>query len=120
MLTSRVLQPGLRAMGVWTQFQSVRLAIKKVNELFSMPLESNGNYKCEKAVGGRIDIQDVSFKYPGQEESVLRNASLVIEPGETIGLTGNNGAGKSTLISLLSGFLQPDSGSISIDGHPPG
>ncbi|MCB1694899.1 MAG: ATP-binding cassette domain-containing protein [Pseudomonadales bacterium] len=118
MLTSRVLQPGLRAMGVWTQFQSVRLAIKKVNELFSIPLESDGQYKCEKAVGGKIELKHVSFSYQGTEEPLLKDLSLVIEPGEMIGLTGNNGAGKSTLISLLSGFLQPETGSISIDQHP--
>ena len=118
MLTSRVLQPGLRAMGVWTQFQSVRLAIKKVNELFSIPLESDGHYKCQKAIGGKIELKHVSFSYQGTEERLLKDLSLVIEPGEMIGLTGNNGAGKSTLISLLSGFLQPETGSISIDQHP--
>ena len=118
MLTSRVLQPGLRAMGVWTQFQSVRLAIKKVNELFSIPLESDGHYKCQKAIGGKIELKHVSFSYQGTEEPLLKDLSLVIEPGEMIGLTGNNGAGKSTLISLLSGFLQPETGSISIDQHP--
>lgn len=118
MLTSRVLQPGLRAMGVWTQFQSVRLAIKKVNELFSIPLETSGDYKCTTAVGGKIELDDVSFMYPSQDEQLLKKVSLSIEPGETIGLTGGNGAGKSTLISLLSGFLTPNSGSISIDGNP--
>lgn len=118
MLTSRVLQPGLRAMGVWTQFQSVRLAIKKVNELFSIPLESDGHYKCQKAIGGKIELKHVSFSYQGTEERLLKDLSLVIEPGEMIGLTGNNGAGKSTLISLLSGFLQPETGTISIDQHP--
>jgi len=43
---------------------------------------------------------------------------LLINPGETIGITGSNGVGKSTFLSLLSGFLQPTSGSISIDGTP--
>jgi ATP-binding cassette subfamily C protein LapB len=118
MLTSRVLQPGLRAMGVWMQFQSMQLAVRKVNELFSIPLENSGEFQCENAVGGRIELQDVTFKYEGQDEPLLNNLSLAIEPGETIGVTGNNGSGKSTLISLLSDFLQPDSGTISIDGTP--
>lgn len=118
MLTSRVLQPGLRAMGVWTQFQSVRLAIEKVNELFTIPLENSGEYVCKTAVGGKIELNDVSFTYPSADQQLLKNVSLSIEPGETIGLTGVNGSGKSTLISLMSGFLSPDSGSISIDGNP--
>ncbi len=116
MLTSRALQPGLRAMGVWTQFQSVRLAIEKVNELFSIPVENSGEYNCAKAIGGRIEVKDVEFRYAGQDVPLLHNLSLHIDPGEMVGITGNNGAGKSTLISMLSGFLQPDSGSISIGG----
>lgn len=118
MLTSRALQPGLRAMGVWTQFQGVRLAIEKVNELFSLQSETSGTYRCETAVRGQIELSNLSFQYPGQSEPVLKELSLLINPGETIGITGNNGAGKSTLVSLLSGFLQPSSGSISIDGTP--
>jgi ATP-binding cassette subfamily C protein LapB len=116
MLTSRVLQPGLRAMGVWTQFQSVRLAIQKVNQLFSSPREKFGDFRCQKAVGGKIELQQVHFSYPGQDAPLLEQISLSVEPGETIGITGNNGSGKSTLLSLLSGFLQADSGSIRIDG----
>jgi ATP-binding cassette subfamily C protein LapB len=118
MLTSRALQPGLRAMGVWSQFQSVRLAIKKVNELFSLPSEISGDFTCDKAVGGQIEIKNMSFQYPGQDTALLNEVSLLLNPGETIGITGSNGVGKSTLLSLLSGFLQPDSGSISIDGTP--
>ena len=116
MLTTRVLQPGLRAMGVWTQFQSVRLAIQKVNELFSMPREASGSYNTGGAVLGQIEVKDVSFHYPSQEESLLHGLSLSVQPGETIGITGNNGSGKSTLLSLLSGFLRPQAGTITIDG----
>ena len=43
MLANRILQPGLKAMGLWTQFQSVRLAHEKVSDLFSIPTESSGN-----------------------------------------------------------------------------
>lgn len=116
MLTSRALQPGLRAMGVWTQFQSVRLAIAKVNELFSMPQETSGDFSCAQAVRGRIEMKDVVFGYDDNEEPLLRKLCLSVEPGETIGITGDNGAGKSTLLALLSGFLHPQAGSITIDG----
>lgn len=118
MLTSRSLQPGLRAMGVWTQFQSVRLAIKKVNELFSLPSEVSGSVTRKEAVGGQVEIKNMSFAYEGAKKPLLDDISLLINPGETIGITGNNGVGKSTLLSLMSGFLQPQSGTITIDGTP--
>jgi ABC-2 type transport system ATP-binding protein len=47
----------------------------------------------------------------------LAGVSLAIEPGETVGIIGPNGAGKTTLLGCLLGFLRPDSGRISIDGH---
>ena len=46
----------------------------------------------------------------------LKDVSLVLQPGEVLGLVGDNGAGKSTLIKCLSGVLTPDTGTILIDG----
>lgn len=116
MLTSRVLQPGLRAMTVWTQFQAVRLAIRKVNELFAIPTETSGSFTCPRSVGGRVVLDQVDFKYPKQDELLLKKLSLTIEPGEVIGICGDNGSGKSTLVSLLSGFIPTCAGHITIDG----
>ncbi len=117
MLTSRALQPGLKAMNIWIQFQSVRLALDKVNELFSLQREATGDITSENKFNGLIEIDKLSFKFPGQEKNVLDNLSLTIKPGESIGISGNNGAGKSTFINLLSGFLEADSGQIKLDGY---
>ena len=115
MLSSRVLQPGLKAMGFWTQFQSLQLALDKVNQLYSLPAESGGEHKNKQGLSGQIELRNVSFRYPHQEENLLSNVSLQIKAGEAIGITGNNGVGKSTLISLLSGFTQPSEGQILLD-----
>ena len=117
MLTSRVLQPGLRAMAVWVQFQSVRLALQKVNELFSLHREESGDISKDEQLNGRIELTDVCFKYPGDETNLINQLSLSIKPGEAIGITGRNGVGKSTLINLMSGFLQPNEGAVEIDGE---
>lgn len=50
----------------------------------------------------------------------LREVSLNVGPGETVALLGHNGAGKTTLFRIILGFLQPDSGSITVDGQAPG
>ena len=118
MLTSRVLQPGLKAMHIWIQFQSVRLALDKVNELFALQKEASGNLSKGQKLLGNIELKQVSFKYPGQEKNLLNDLSLTIKAGESIGISGKNGVGKSTLINLLSGFLEPDSGTIKLDGYP--
>lgn len=117
MLTSRVLQPGLRAMAVWVQFQSVRLALQKVNELFALHREESGELSKNEQLEGNIELTDVCFKYPGKKTNLIDQLSLSIKPGEAVGITGRNGVGKSTLIDLMSGFLQPSEGLVEMDGE---
>ena len=115
MLSSRVLQPGLSAMNVWTQFQSVRLAKDKVNELLSMPEEKSGSIQSAAGITGSLELQAVCFRYPGQEKDQLHKLALKINAGDSVSITGSNSAGKSTLIGLLSGFLHPDKGRVLLD-----
>ncbi|MDQ0209296.1 energy-coupling factor transporter ATPase [Alkalicoccobacillus murimartini] len=63
-----------------------------------------------------IDIQDVSFQYPHSSKSVLTDVSIRIKRGEWVAIAGRNGSGKSTLGRLVTGQLQPTSGSILLAG----
>jgi ATP-binding cassette, subfamily B, bacterial len=63
-----------------------------------------------------IVFDRVSFSYPGDGRTVLRDVSLTIRPGQTIAVVGKNGAGKTTLIKLLCRLYDPTAGTISIDG----
>jgi ATP-binding cassette, subfamily B, bacterial len=65
----------------------------------------------------KIRIQNLSFKYPGNEKKTIDNVSFEIKKGEIIALVGPNGAGKSTLARLLCRLYDPDSGTISYDGN---
>lgn len=66
---------------------------------------------------GRVEFDHISFAYPGHEdEPVLRELSLTIEPGESVALVGATGSGKTTLASLLPRFYDVDAGSIRLDG----
>ncbi len=62
-----------------------------------------------------IVISSVSKRY-GSKEAV-HDISLRVQPGEVLGLLGPNGAGKTTLLNMLTGFMAPTQGSISLDGH---
>lgn len=73
-------------------------------------------------VRGAMEIRDVSFRYPadgtGREAPiVLEDASLHIEPGQTVALCGPSGSGKSTVLNLLLRFYDPTTGQILLDGH---
>ena len=65
---------------------------------------------------GTIKLENVSFKYDGSENFVLKNISMEIGKNEKIALVGHNGAGKSTLIKLLLRLYDPTEGKISLDG----
>lgn len=63
-----------------------------------------------------IVFENVSFKYPGQENYSLRNINLHINAGEKIAVVGENGAGKTTFIKLICRLYKPTKGTIKIDG----
>lgn len=63
-----------------------------------------------------IRFRQVSFRYPGSKNFVLRNFNLMIPTGKVAVIVGDNGAGKSTLIKLLCRFYDPEEGSIELDG----
>lgn len=65
---------------------------------------------------GRIELQDVTFRYPGAQEAVLTGLSCVFEPGMTTAIVGSTGSGKSTLVNLLPRLLDVTSGRVLIDG----
>jgi ABC-2 type transport system ATP-binding protein len=61
-----------------------------------------------------IEVADLTKSYGPIE--ALRGISFHVAPGEVVGLLGPNGAGKSTTIKILTGYLQPDSGQVKVDG----
>jgi len=65
---------------------------------------------------GRIELRDLSFRYPGAGAWALRELDLTLEPGEKLGLVGENGAGKSTLVKLLLRLYDPTEGAILYGG----
>ena len=69
-----------------------------------------------KVTAGEVQIESLNFNYGGKR-TVIENMSLIIKPGEKIGLVGRSGAGKSTIVNLLLRFYDVESGRILIDGQ---
>lgn len=65
-----------------------------------------------------IEINHISFGYPGSKHHVFDDLSFSLESNRIYGLLGKNGMGKSTLLYLISGLLRPKSGNVLIDGIP--
>lgn len=77
--------------------------------------EDSGSYQAERCLGA-LEFKNLSFKYPGTNEFVLRDINFKVEPGQTIALVGASGGGKSTLANLVSRFYPHNSGEILLDG----
>jgi len=66
---------------------------------------------------GRIDFENVTFRYANTVTDAISNLTLRIQPGKTHALVGASGAGKSTILSLILRLYDPTSGTVKIDGH---
>jgi subfamily B ATP-binding cassette protein MsbA len=66
---------------------------------------------------GRIDFENVTFRYANTRTDAISNLTLHIEPGKTHALVGASGAGKSTILSLILRLYDPTSGAVKIDGR---
>ncbi|HSS16268.1 MAG TPA: ABC transporter ATP-binding protein [Candidatus Dormibacteraeota bacterium] len=66
---------------------------------------------------GRIDFEDMTFRYANTVTDAISNLTLHIEPGKTYALVGASGAGKSTILSLILRLYDPTSGAVKIDGR---
>jgi len=64
----------------------------------------------------RLEAHDLSFRWPGQERPVLHGLTADAAPGEQLGIVGPNGCGKSTFLALVVGALEPDRGTVKLDG----
>lgn len=76
-------------------------------------IQAKGNFSSDFK---EIEFRNVSFKYPGCDQYVLKDISLKFKRGETYFIVGFNGSGKTTLIKLLLRLYQPTQGEILIDG----
>jgi ATP-binding cassette subfamily B protein len=93
-------------------------SVRSIGELLQAPdLEINEGKTSVDRVGGRVDFQAMSYRYPGAAEDSVRGIGLSVRPGETVALVGASGAGKSTILNLLIGFIRPTEGRILLDGR---
>jgi len=90
-------------------------ANRVLEALDAQPIVEDVADKSLEISKGRIDVQDVSFAYPGGE-TIFKNVNLSIEGGSTVALVGPSGSGKSTFATMLMRFYDPQKGSICFDG----
>ena len=99
-------------------FQRGAASMRRINELMSVvpSIAEDPSPLPIGSVRGRVELRDVSFRYPDTERWVLKDISLIIEPGQTAAIVGQTGSGKSTIVRLLSRLYDATEGAVFFDG----
>lgn len=113
----RLYSPLRRLVNSSTELTQASASLDRVIELMNEPYDivDSSQAKIVQKIKGKIDFQDVSFRYDNSSDWVLKNIQLTIQPGETIAFVGMSGGGKSSLISLLPRFYDIQQGNILLD-----
>ncbi len=115
MITNRVLSPVDQLIGGWDSIVRARSAYESVTAIIdSSQIEEHRLQLPDPK--GHLAVEQVCFQPQPKRTPILRDVSFEIKPGELVVVTGPSGAGKSTLARILSGALQPTSGTVRLSG----
>jgi subfamily B ATP-binding cassette protein HlyB/CyaB len=117
MIAAQAVQPILRLSQIWQDFQQVQISIERLGDILNATPEfTPATRLLPPTPRGAIEFRHVSFRYrPGAPEA-LKDISLSIRAGETIGAVGPSGSGKSTLTKLIQRLYLPSEGQVLLDG----
>ena len=115
MLAGRVTGPLVKLVGLIHEYQQVALSVKMLGAVMNTPAEPNMG-RVRAPLRGGITFENVSFRYRPDLPLVVRDFSLEIPAGGSLGIVGRSGSGKTTLTKLLQGLYPPFSGLVKIDG----
>lgn len=106
-------------LNIYPEFTKGAESLKSVSEIMiSDRIEDNRGKIAIRYLHGSVQFKNVSYKYPGSSECVIKNFNLDVNPGECIAFVGSSGSGKTTVMNMIIGFLRATSGVVAIDGKP--
>ena len=98
-------------------YQKLSVSISRVNDILENRLYEDEKFgdKTLNNIKGTIEFKNVYFSYP-DEDNILKDFNLKLEPHQKIAIVGSSGQGKSTLFNLITRIFDPNKGEIDIDG----
>ncbi|MBU7594791.1 ABC transporter ATP-binding protein [Metabacillus halosaccharovorans] len=120
-----IVNYGLRVTSALSMFSFIimflsrsRASASRILEVLDVKEDVKHEGEVSGISDGKVIFDDVSFSYPGTEETVLKEISFTANAGETIAVMGGTGSGKSTLFQLIPRLYEVNSGTIYIDDRP--
>jgi ATP-binding cassette, subfamily C, bacterial LapB len=116
LLAGRVLQPLGNIAMTLSRAQQAFSAMRGISELMALPREGQDLARSARAADARLEFRNVSFQYDGQGRRALDDVSVIIQPGERVGIIGKIGSGKTTLGKIAANFFEPSQGAVLVGG----
>ena len=116
MLASHVSSPIIRMAQMWSDFQQVGISMDRLGDILNTKTEITDSKTILPALKGKIEFDQIRFRYRPEVDDVIRGISFVVQPGQTIGIVGRSGSGKSTLTKIIQRMYTPQHGRVLIDG----
>lgn len=79
-------------------------------------LTADSSLDVDLKLDDKIELKNITYRYPNSDVNVLENASMEIPIGKSVGIVGASGAGKTTAVDIMLGLLKPQSGEVLVDG----
>jgi ABC-type bacteriocin/lantibiotic exporter with double-glycine peptidase domain len=117
-LATACLLPLASLVSTTGRLQLAILHFERLADIFRAGPEQADLVPTTPALGGRIELRNVSYRYDRTEPWIVRNVSLTVEPGQKAALVGPSGSGKTTLAMLILGLLEPTEGEVLYDSRP--
>jgi ATP-binding cassette subfamily B protein RaxB len=103
---------------MFSTFRTLDVHLQRISEVALASPEAlhDRDFLERPPVSGRLELSKVSYSYGSGEPRILDHLDLSVAPGETVAIMGRSGQGKTTLLKLMLGLLEPDTGTIAVDG----
>lgn len=115
-LLSRAVAPVELLVSAWPNLIQARTSWKALIDLFVATAETERSRTALPAPAGKLQVEGVTVRLPGTETPQLRQVSLIVSPGQTLGVIGPSGSGKTTFARVIAGALTPTVGMVRLDG----
>ena len=107
----------LAIAGIAAGIAQLKPMLEMAGPIMNTEPETAEEKKMVTGLSGRIELNNISFKYEDSDRMILDNLSLTIRPGQYVAIVGKTGCGKSTLLRIMLGFETPQKGTVYYDRH---